>query len=178
MGHVESVLMARAVSREPDALEVLYDTHARMIYNQAMAILASEADAEDVLGEVMVKMARRRGPPILGMKAFLLTATRHEAYSMLRRRARETPLEDSEIAQSASLPDPSTARSLDTRLVVREALDQLPPEQREVVTLKLFEEMTFEEIGRVVRAPANTVASRYRYALQKLRQALGDDANE
>jgi len=48
----------------------------------------------------------------------------------------------------------------------------LPPEQRAVVHLKLWEEMTFEQIAATLDIPANTAASRYRYAIDKLRHRL------
>ena len=53
------------------------------------------------------------------------------------------------------------------------ALARLPEDQREVLALKTEGELTFEEIGLVLGIPANTAASRYRYALEKLRAALG-----
>jgi RNA polymerase sigma-70 factor (ECF subfamily) len=49
----------------------------------------------------------------------------------------------------------------------------LPPEQREVVHLKVFEGLTFQEIADLAGESINTVASRYRYALEKLRGQLG-----
>ena len=55
---------------------------------------------------------------------------------------------------------------------VRRALGKLPPSQAEVVVLKIWEEMTFAEIGEVLGQSPNTAASRYRYALQKLSQTL------
>jgi RNA polymerase sigma-70 factor (ECF subfamily) len=66
---------------------------------------------------------------------------------------------------------------LGDRVAVRQALAALPPEQREVVRLKVYEQLTFAEISRSVRASVNTVASRYRYALEKLRKALGEPAD-
>jgi RNA polymerase sigma-70 factor (ECF subfamily) len=52
------------------------------------------------------------------------------------------------------------------------AFAELPPEQRAVVHLKLWEEMTFESISRTLDIPLNTAASRYRYGLDKLRARL------
>ncbi len=52
------------------------------------------------------------------------------------------------------------------------ALGELPPEQRVVVHLKLWEGLTFEQIAELLRVPLNTAASRYRYGLDKLRQRL------
>ena len=49
---------------------------------------------------------------------------------------------------------------------------ELPAEQREVVVMKVWGEMTLEEMAQVLEIPVNTVASRYRYALGKLRELL------
>jgi RNA polymerase sigma-70 factor (ECF subfamily) len=61
------------------------------------------------------------------------------------------------------------------RLAVQQAMRALPPEQREVVHMKVFEGMTFQEIADTTDEPLNTVASRYRYALEKLRAFLKQD---
>jgi RNA polymerase sigma-70 factor (ECF subfamily) len=55
---------------------------------------------------------------------------------------------------------------------VSEALGDLPPEQRAVIHLKLWEELTFEQIAEALDIPPNTAASRYRYGLDKLRERL------
>ena len=60
-------------------------------------------------------------------------------------------------------------------VAIRDALGSLPPEQREVVILKVWHGLTFAEIGAALDIPDNTAASRYRYALQKLRRELGDE---
>ena len=59
------------------------------------------------------------------------------------------------------------------RLALERALCELPPEQREVVHLKAFEGMTFQEIADAIGESINTVASRYRYAMEKMRAQLG-----
>jgi RNA polymerase sigma-70 factor (ECF subfamily) len=61
---------------------------------------------------------------------------------------------------------------------LQELLARLPREQREVVALKVWEEMTFAEIAQVVKASPNTVASRYRYGIEKLRDWWGKDEDE
>jgi RNA polymerase sigma-70 factor (ECF subfamily) len=55
------------------------------------------------------------------------------------------------------------------------SLDQLPPEQRETVLLKIYAGLTFEEVAKLTGVPAPTCASRYRYAIQKLSQLLGEE---
>lgn len=167
-------LADRIAAGDTVALEQAYDTYARAVYRQALSIVGSPSDAEDVVQDVFLKLVRRRGGPILDLKAYLLTAARHQACSTLRRRAPLELVGDTEAI--------STRPAGDARLPVdghdlRQALQSLPPAQREVVVLKVYEQMTFEEISQRVRASINTVASRYRYALQKLRHALGDSAD-
>jgi RNA polymerase sigma-70 factor (ECF subfamily) len=154
------------------ALEAVYDAYAAAVYRQAMAALGSVTDAEDVVQEVFLHLVRRHGGRIRDLKAYLLTAARRQSFSVLRRRRQEAP----EAGLEAPVPaaGPSAFAEGET---IRQALQALPSPQRDVVVLKVYRQLTFEEIGRVVRAPANTVASRYRYALQKLRRALGDSCD-
>lgn len=163
-------LIERIDAGDLSALAAVYDAYAGAVYRQALAVLGSPADAEDVLQDVFVKLVTRRGGPIRDLNAYLLAATRRQAISVLRRRRREVAIEQGEAARLVSpTPDsPTDAEAL------RGALERLPAAQRQVVTLKIYEQMTFAEIGRRVRASANTVASRYRYGLEKLRHALGD----
>ena len=58
------------------------------------------------------------------------------------------------------------------RKQIEKALSNLPVEQAEIVTLKIWSELTFAQISKVIGTPLGTVASRYRYALNHLRQTL------
>ena len=60
----------------------------------------------------------------------------------------------------------------DQRRAIETALAALPPEQREIVHLKVYEDQTFEQIANLLAIPPNTAASRYRYAMDKLRDRL------
>jgi RNA polymerase sigma factor (sigma-70 family) len=167
-------LADRMAAGDEQALEEIYDAYAGAIYRQALSILSSRSDAEDVVQDVFLKLVRRRGGPILDLKAYLLTAARHQACSSLRRSA---PVDLVADPETVFTPTHAHSESRLDRQDVREALEALPPDQREVVVLKVYEQLTFEEISRRVRASANTVASRYRYALKKLRRSLGDSAD-
>lgn len=166
-------LSERLRSGDETALEEIYDLYSGVLYRLAYGILGSEFDAEDVIQEVFLKMVRRQGAPIKDLRAYLFTAARHESYSCLRRRRRET-LEAEPIAR---VPFSSAGSTFEERSAVGEALQSLPPEQREVVILKIYEQLTFEEIGRLAKTSAHTVASRYRYAMKKLRELLGESAH-
>ena len=72
----------------------------------------------------------------------------------------------------SELPDgePDDSGLTPRQQAILRAVDRLPPEQKEVLTLKIWGELTFDEIGRTLDLSLNTVASRYRYALQKLKE--------
>jgi RNA polymerase sigma-70 factor (ECF subfamily) len=148
----------------PEAFAALYDRHARWMLAVARALTSSPTDAEDVVQETFLELHRSRaalaraGAP----RAYLWRAVRNAALRG-RARRREVALEHEPSARAAAEADPELAR----------ALASLPEEQREVVALKAEGALTFEEIGELLGIPANTAASRYRYALAKLRDALG-----
>src|SRR2546427_5010342 len=91
-------LCARIDAGDVSALEEVYDAYSTAVYRQALAILGAAADAEDVVQDVFLQLVRRRGRPIQELKAYLLTAARHQARSSHRRRQREAPDQSSEIA--------------------------------------------------------------------------------
>jgi len=158
----------------PDGLGRLYDEHAAAVYRLLLAMLGSPEDAQDALSEVFLKASRIGLRRIRNPRAYLLAAARHQAISMLRRRRRETSIDASDVRffDTGDL-DPERvilAGRIET------ALRELPSEQREVIVLKVYEEMTFAEIASITRTRANTVASRYRYAIDRLRRALTESS--
>jgi RNA polymerase sigma-70 factor (ECF subfamily) len=122
-----------------------------------------------------VKLAQR--PDLLDgvrdPRAFLLRLAHNLAIDLIRRRASRQKNYDQLAAESASLfarsaePDEQSFRD-----ALSLALGELPADQRAVMHLKLWEELTFEEIAEVLEIPPNTAASRYRYGLDKLRERL------
>ena len=103
-------------------------------------------------------------------RAYLLRMIHHGAIDRMRRdkvRRDHAEKKPAEIFQASPDPDREAFR-----LELENALGQLPPEQREVVVLKLWNELTFDEISRICGIPLNTAASRYRYAIDKLRTVL------
>jgi RNA polymerase sigma-70 factor (ECF subfamily) len=155
------------VGSDPGGLAAVYDQYGAALHRLLCAMLGSRADAEDALQEVFARLAEGRGAQVKDLKAYLFAAARNEALSVLRRRRREALF-------TAYLPmRVRPARRVED--AVQDAgllalLQQLPPEQREVVALKVFEQMTFAEIALLVKAPPNTVAARYRYGIQRLRR--------
>ncbi|HVT49177.1 MAG TPA: sigma-70 family RNA polymerase sigma factor [Vicinamibacterales bacterium] len=155
----------------PWDLAAIYDRVATSLYRHALMILADPAAAEDVVHDVFAALAGRRVPDVMSIDAYLRQAVRHQCFTRLRRRRWRAPAGTDEPALLEAAP--AAAACHDERIAIEQALRSLPPEQREVVHLKTFEGLTFQEIAGVTETSINTVASRYRYAIDKLRVALG-----
>ena len=157
-----------------EAFAALYDRLGQRLFATARTMLASTTDAEDVVHDVFVDLARTRHllSSIADLDAYLFTMLRHAALRRLKRRSlAERTLDrlgrDRLSGDGFSAP---AAEPSDEALAA--AVADLPPEQREVVALKLDGGLTFAEIAGVIGVSPNTAASRYRYALEKLRAAL------
>ena len=138
----------------------------------ARQLVPTQADAEDVVQEAFAKFwASRAGArdPL----AYLYACIRSAAADLGRQSARRGA---HEVAVARFVPRETPASEapadMDEWRVVEQALGQLPQEQRAVVVMKIWGRLTFPQIGQAADIPANTAASRYRYALQGLRELL------
>lgn len=164
----DRALLAALGRGEMSALGALYDAHSRPVFHLLLARGLGREEAEDLLGEVFLVLAERgpRAVEIRDLRAWLCAVARNKLARRIRLAREDEPL---------ALVDLPAAGDEAEAVAIREALGALPPEQREVVVLKVWHGMTFAEIGRALEIPDNTAASRYRYALQKLRRELGDE---
>jgi RNA polymerase sigma-70 factor (ECF subfamily) len=164
----DPLLAALAEGRE-DAFAALYDRYGRSLFRVAWTLLRSRPDAEDAVQEVFLGLVRSRSTiaRVENLRAYLFSALRHAA---ARLAARQPPAAAG-AAAAANVPAPGEP---DTELSgpLSRALAALPLPQREVVTLKVDGDLTFAEIAAVLGISLNTAASRYRYALEKLRALL------
>jgi RNA polymerase sigma-70 factor, ECF subfamily len=152
-----------------DRLADLYDRFAGTLFRHAAMILADRVAAADAVHNVFLKLAKAGLAGDVESLAYLRRAVRNECYSVMRIRQRDIVVAvDAQLLEIAGGVDDQPAERLD----LEQALQQLPAEQREVVHLKVWEGMTFQEIGDVTGEGLNTAASRYRYALEKLRAFL------
>jgi RNA polymerase sigma-70 factor (ECF subfamily) len=147
-----------------DDVRQLYEEHGRALLAYASALLRDPSAAEDVLHQVFVKLVAGRlaidGPPA----AYLFRAVRNAALNHIRGQSREVELDEA----VTWLESPGASR--ETVLALQSALQSLPREQREVVVLHVWGQLTFEEAAAVVGISPNTAASRYRYGLAKLKE--------
>lgn len=153
------------------ALARLYNLTAHRLVRYALMLTRNQDDAEDAVQAAMVRIAQR--PRALADAwhpwPYFLKVVRNEALKILRH-AKPSALPESALESPAD--GTSWLENSESRECVQSALRLLPPEQAEVVVLKIWEDMTFIEISEVLGQSPNTIASRYRYALQKLTPQL------
>ena len=160
--------------RGPD-LRRLYDEHAGPLYAFLLNLTRDEADTRDLLQDIFVKLARDEDllDGVRDERAFLIRLAHNAAIDLIRRRGTRDKTRDQFAAESISPFAPTSDPDEQTfRAALAGALAELPPEQRAVVHLKLWEGLTFEQIAGALDIPLNTAASRYRYGLDKLRERL------
>ena len=155
----------------PTELADLYDAHGSEVYRFLLAMLGGKEDAEDACHEVWMRVYRKLRW-VRQAEAYLWRTARNEARRALarrgRRRSREVRDEGLELLPDERNPGVSRA----DRLSVARELAGLPVKQREAVTLMAFEGLTAREAGERLGISANTAASRYRLALERLRRRL------
>lgn len=156
-------------------LERLYDAHTQALFAFLMNFTRNETDTRDVLQEIFIKLARQESPlsGVRDERAFLLRLAHNLAVDLMRRRSTRDKNHDQLAAENvdvfASTGDPDEQ---EFRNALARALGELPPDQRAVVHLKLWEGLTFDAISGALDIPMNTAASRFRYGLDKLRERL------
>jgi RNA polymerase sigma-70 factor (ECF subfamily) len=130
----------------------------------------SQADAEDVVQEAFVRFWRRNHN--IDNRALLYAAVRSAALDLIRRDGRRARRENEVYSGMAQFSEPQFAATDDSQGVLTMSIDRLPHEQREVLVMKIWNELTFAEIGETLGISQNTAASRYRYALAALKKDL------
>jgi RNA polymerase sigma-70 factor, ECF subfamily len=157
-------------------LEGIYRAHAPALHRFLYRLTGQEADTRDVLQDIFVRLAKspRMLEGVAAPRSYLfrmahrLVIDRHRREQTRRLTAALAAKEMPPVAEPELPGDDALWR----RKGVAAALDALPLEQKAVVVLKVWENLTFAEIAAVLEIPPNTAASRYRYALDKLRDAL------
>jgi RNA polymerase sigma-70 factor (ECF subfamily) len=129
--------------------------------------------AEDCLQETFVLLVSDGCKVHSNLKGYLLSCVVNRARDHLRRRDAQSNCQVNMPAQWFDLTDPAKVLADDDRKrAVTRALEKLPLEQREVIVLHLQGNMKFRQIATMLDLSINTVQSRYRYGIEKLRQLL------
>jgi RNA polymerase sigma-70 factor (ECF subfamily) len=152
-----------------------FEAHGPRLLLCARQWTRSLADAEDVVQEAFVRYWRHQRHLPGDHGALLVTSIRRAAIDLARRESRRARREEKSglgPEDDAGLFEPVPGDDGERRREIEAALRRLPADQREVLVLKIWQELTFEQVAESLGIPLNTAASRYRYALAALRKEL------
>ena len=155
-------------------LEEILNSIGDKLFNYLTIKLSSPVDAEDVLQEVCFRLVRYkvRLRFIRNPSAYVFRIARNEAVRFLKSRKRNPDRYHSAEDLAKVIQYNLTGLENEAMNQVAEALTQIPEDQREVIILRFFEDLTLREIATVCNVSMNTAASRFRYGMQKLRQLV------
>ncbi|MBI3250167.1 MAG: sigma-70 family RNA polymerase sigma factor [Deltaproteobacteria bacterium] len=172
-------LLQRIAQGDQTAVADLYDATSHMVFGLALRILSDRAIAEDVVVEVYSQVWGQaqtydvqRGTPL----SWLLTVTRSRAIDALRSRQRVQRAEPLDTVADApdGTPGPEEISSTaERRRVISQALASLSPDQRQVIEMAYYSDLSHSEIAARLGQPLGTVKTRIRTGLLRLRERLG-----
>lgn len=170
-------LLGRIAAGSQSALSDFYRRYQGRVYSYALQRLGNQADAAEVLNEVMLEVWRgaKRFEARAKATTWLLGIAHHKSIDLLRKRGRhQVDSLDFEIDDERPDPDPGPAAVAGAQegSQVRICLDQLPDAQRHVVYLTFFEELSYPEIARILEIPEGTVKTRMFHARKLLYRCL------
>lgn len=153
-----------------EGLRAIYEAYLPSVYSSVKTILHNEESAQDVTADFFVKLwdIAKQYRPGGKHKAWMLTIARNMAVDYLRKYRREQLVE--EIPESGSQENNAQEDLICSELTLKQALETLEEEEKQIVSLKIMGELTFKEISRIMKKPLGTVAWKYRVALGKLKR--------
>jgi len=173
----DEILVDRARAGDLEAMDELVSRHHGSVYRVALGILRDEDGAADVAQETFLKAVRGlkgfRGEA--SFKTWLLTIAANEARGILRKAGRRNELSLDRMgpvpSHEASVDD--TTEKAEEAKRVRELLSELPEKQKQAVTLRIFEELSFREIGGIIGSSEGAARVNYHHGIRRLREMLG-----
>jgi RNA polymerase sigma-70 factor (ECF subfamily) len=175
----EGTLVRRASAGDRHAFGILARSHQEAVYRWIRRMVRDEDTARDLTQETLLRGFR--GLPEFRGEAAFGSWLRTIATNLVRSHARRlgsvtlVPL-DPELASPAPAPDARPIAEDDRRALAR-ALAQLPPRQREVVRLRVYEELPYAEIARRLGGDENAARVNFHHALKRLRRLLAEPSS-
>ncbi len=168
--------MERIAAGDPLAVTGCLEKYRGLVWSMTRQFISNQADAEDAVQEVFIELWRHAGrfdPTMAAESTFVATVARRRLIDRYRRRARRpeaVPL----VVEPATTTQSETDRleTLEEARHARELLDQLRPEQRQVLELSFDRGMSQQEIAEATKLPLGTVKTHARRGLMRLRQLL------
>ncbi|OGV66030.1 MAG: hypothetical protein A2283_08575 [Lentisphaerae bacterium RIFOXYA12_FULL_48_11] len=170
----EDLIRRAIISGDAGAFDMMWKEYGQMLFAMMLSMLCSHQDAEEVLQDVFVKIARNRDG-IAGarnMSGYIYTIARNEALNFMKKRKKVQ--EPTDPAKLWLVPADEEESLGDESIRVAGLLAELPEDQRTVIVMKIYQNMTFDDIACAMGISLNTAASRYRYGMEKLKTLLGD----
>ncbi|WP_160287685.1 RNA polymerase sigma factor [Pseudomonas knackmussii] len=181
----DAVLLRRYRQGDAEAFATLYERHRLGLYRFLCGLCGDSAQADEVFQETWLSLIRSASEPEgrASFRTWLYQIGRNRLIDHWRRNGRRSEQQEAfdEQVHGDAVPgeaeDPLQQLSLSRdRERLQQALEALPGEQREVFLLRAHGDLELQEIAELTRTPAETVKSRLRYAMQKLRRLLADPA--
>ena len=173
----DALLKWRFKQGNTEALGRIYEKYVDFLLTLAMGLLNNKASAEDVVHDIFVKLAASsKNFKLKGsLKSYLATCVLNRCRDMLRAGSRTTADINKAVNIASNDNTVQTIISSEQSEKIANALSQLPAEQREVMVMHFKAGLKFKQIAKLQDASINTVQSRYRYGLDKLRSILKDE---
>lgn len=174
---IDQDILTLMKDNNPSALELIWDHYANDLLTYLTSILKSRHNAEDVLQEVFITIARKSQliSKTQRFKSYLFKMTSNHAMDYIRKEKRKK----SDANKKQQYTDLIGHSSSEEDEIIKEeneelinALKKISQEQRSIIMLKIFNDKTFHEIADFLNISDNTAASRYRYGLIKLKKFL------
>lgn len=175
-------LIDRYLDGDQKSFAVLLERHKAKIYTSIYLFVKDKALAEDIFQDVFIKIIDTLRKGRYNHEGKFLQWAMRIAYNMCvdhfrrnKRRPKFSPTEDFDILDILAQPDDNMEQKIiksQTHNKVRELVDQLPDEQREVVILRHYADLSFKEIAALTNVSINTALGRMRYALINIRKML------
>lgn len=162
------------MSLDDDPWLVWLREHGAALVLLARQWVSTRADAEDVVQEAFVRFWRSR-ERIAEPVAYLYSCVKHCALDAHRGRQRQVRREMATARPEAEPLFAGPLEESERRLAIEAALRELPAQQSEVLVMRIWGGLSFPQIAAALDTPLNTVSSRYRYALAKLREELAEE---
>jgi RNA polymerase sigma factor (sigma-70 family) len=176
----DETLMLAYAAGQVAAFEQLYARHRTRLYRFLLRQLRETALADDLFQDIWQRViaARAGWTPDASFASWLYRIAHNRIADHWRSLQYRPPAPENADERTARIPDPDTPErtlsEFEQRRGIQLALDELPDEQREVILLRLEQELTLEEIGAITGVGRETVKSRLRYAMDKLRLRLNE----
>jgi RNA polymerase sigma-70 factor (ECF subfamily) len=173
----DETLVAQAREGDLEAMDRLVSRHLGGVFRAALNILGDEDAASDAAQETFLKAFRKlagfRGEA--SFKTWVLAIAANEAKGILRKAGRRKELSLEKVGQVVSRENPADAEietREDAQRVLR-LLAKLPEKQKQAVTLRIFEELSFREIGKIIGSSEGAARVNYHHGIRRLKEMVG-----